>query len=42
MQLLADIHILVMKRKTAIEEEIADMLEGEGGFTPPRKEDKSK
>ena len=35
-QTLADIHLLVMGRKTPMENEIADLLEGDGGFTSPR------
>ena len=33
---LGGIHLMVMKRETVIESEIAEILESEFGFTPPR------
>ena len=36
LQTLADIHLMVMRRETTTENEIADLLESEFGFTPPR------
>jgi len=36
MKTLANIHLMVMRRETTTENEIADLLESEFGFTPPR------
>ena len=36
LQTLADIHLMVMRRETTTENEVADLLESEFGFTPPR------